>query len=141
MSLASLVLTAVLGAVSPAAACQVVTSGVAFGVVDVVRGSYSNGEIAVSCMLATAFEIAIIGNGVPGARYMTGPDGGRLAYDLYPDATHAIPWSDGHGAGMGLAGTSDGSKASRFTVYGRIPVQPAVPPGTYSDSLTVIVNF
>jgi spore coat protein U-like protein len=114
---------------------------VAFGVVDVARGNDSTGEIVISCSIATQVTIALAGGGVPGARFMSGPNGGRLAYDVYPDATRSVPWSDGNGAGVGGAETSDGESAKRITVYGRGPTQSAVPHGAYGDSLTVVVTF
>lgn len=123
------------------AACQVSTSELSFGTVDIARGSDSTGKITLSCAVATTFEIGLIGSGTPGARYMSGPSGGRLAYDLYPDASRSVPWGDGSGAGIMVPGSNDGSDSSDFPVYGRVPVQSAVAAGIYSDSLTVVVNF
>lgn len=127
---------------SPASAtCRIDTSELAFGTVDIARGGDSAGEIALDCTIATGFEIAILGNGVPGERFMSGPGGARLAYDLYPDATRSVPWSDGNGSGAVVAGSSDGETIRRFAVYGRVPIQRAVPAGAYAASLTVVVGF
>lgn len=109
--------------------------------VDVARGADSTGEIKVDCEAATSFEVAIIGNGGPGNRYLSGPGGARLVYDVYPDATRSVPWSDGGGSGAGVTASSNGSDTTRLRVYGRIPIQKAVPAGPYQDSLTVSVTF
>lgn len=123
------------------AACQVSTSELAFGVVDIARGSDSTGEVRLTCVVATTFEIALVGSGSPGSRYMSGPNGDRLTYDLYPDATRSVPWGDGSGAGVVVPGSNDGNEPSRFPVYGRVPTQAGVAAGVYSDSLTVVVSF
>ncbi len=109
--------------------------------VDVARGADSTGEIKVACETATSFEVAIIGSGGPGNRYLSGPDGARLTYDVYPDATRSVPWGDGGGSAAGVPASSDGKDTTRLRVYGRIPIQRAVPAGAYQDALTVSVTF
>ena len=123
------------------AACQIDTRPVAFGVVDVTRQNDSNGEIALTCSIATEVEVALSSSTAPGQRYMAGPSGGRLTYDLYPDATRSMPWGDGNGNSTTRVVTSDGDGTTRLPIYGRVPQQDAVPPGAYSDSLTVLVSF
>lgn len=138
----ALVLTLATASASGAqAACQVSASELAFGTVDIARGSDSTGEVRLTCVVATTFEIALVGNGAPGSRYMSGPTGNRLTYELYPDATRSVPWGDGSGAGTVVPGSNDGNEPSLFPVYGRVPRQAGVAAGAYSDSLTVIVNF
>lgn len=122
------------------AACQVDTKPVTFGVVDVASRNDSNGEIVLNCSMGTSFAIGLSSNGSPNERSMAGPNGGRLAYDLFTDRTRATRWGDG-GGGSEVAGSSDGESASRFTIYGRVPSQNPVPPGAYSDVLTVSVVF
>lgn len=123
------------------AVCQVDTSTLAFGMVDVARGVDSTADIVVACDVATGFEVAVIGNGVPGARYLAGPGSARLAYDVYPDATRSVPWSDGGGSGARVGASNDGNGQTALVVYGRVPIQGAVPPGVYLDALTVAVTF
>lgn len=123
------------------AACQVDTKPVAFGVVDVASRNDSNGEIVLNCSIGTSFAIGLSSNGSPRERSMAGPNGGRLAYDLFTDRTHTARWGDGGGGSSEVTGSSDGENASRFTIYGRVPSQDPVPPGAYSDVLTVSVVF
>jgi len=127
---------------SPAhAACQVDTKPVAFGVVDVANRNDSTGEIVLNCSMGTSFAIGLSSNSSPNERSMAGPNGGRLAYDLFTDRTRATRWGDGGGGGSEVTGSSDGENASRFIIYGRVPSQDPVPPGAYSDVLTVSVAF
>ena len=123
------------------AVCQFATTSLAFGVVDVARGADSTGEISVSCQTATSFEVAIVGNGGQGNRYLSGPDGARLTYDVYPDATRSVPWTDGSGSGAVVAASGNPSETTKLPVYGRVPIQKAVPAGQYLDALTVSVTF
>lgn len=122
------------------AACQVDTKPVSFGVIDVANRNDSNGEIVLNCSVSTSFAVGLSSDGAPNERSMIGPNGGRLAYDLYTDSTRAARWGDG-GGGSEVTGSSDGESASRFTIYGRVPSQKPVPPGSYSDVLTVSVAF
>ena len=123
------------------AACQIDTRPVAFGVVDVTRENNSNGEITLDCSLVTEVEVALSSSTAPGQRYMAGPSGGRLTYELYPDATRSVPWGDGTGNSTTFTVISDGESTTRLTIYGRVPRQDAVPPGAYGDALTVQVSF
>lgn len=123
------------------AACQVDTRPVAFGVVDVTRDSDGNGEITLNCTVATEVEVAISSGTAPGQRFMAGPSGGQLTYDIFPDTARTLPWGDGTGNSVTRSIVTDGESTTRLTIYGLVPQQDAVPPGSYSDSLTVLVNF
>jgi spore coat protein U-like protein len=126
---------------SAMAACTIDTRPVAFGVVDVTRDNDANGEITLDCTIATEIEVGITGNTAPGQRFMTGPSGGRLTYELYPDATRALPWGDGAGNSTTRRLTTGGEETTRLTIYGIVPKQDSVPPGAYSDALIVQVSF
>jgi spore coat protein U-like protein len=134
------VLLGALGTTAANAACQIDARPVAFGVVDVSNRNDGTGEIVLNCAVAASFEIGIAGDGSPSSRYMTGPGGSRLAYELYTDRTRATLWGDG-GGGRQVTAASDGENETRLTVYGRVPSQDPVPPGAYSDALTVSVDF
>jgi spore coat protein U-like protein len=70
-------------------------------------------------------------------------DGGsdRLAYNFYVDAGATAVWGDGTG---GTATRSDRvfkNKPWTVTIYGRIPAGQDVSAGSYSDTLTITINF
>jgi spore coat protein U-like protein len=123
------------------AACQVDTKAVAFGVVDVTRGTESRGEIAVSCPITTDVEVGLASGSEPGQRAMLAPGGGRLTYELFTDATRQRAWGDGSGNGATVSASDVGEDVVRLPIYGEVPQQDPVPPGAYTDSLTVVVTF
>jgi spore coat protein U-like protein len=71
---------------------------------------------------------------------MSGPDGGRLLYELYQDAAHAVRWGDG-GASGGVRGGQADAAAANLTIYGVVPRQDPVPAGVYFDNLEVTLRF
>jgi spore coat protein U-like protein len=111
---------------------------VAFGVVELDRRSTGTGRVVVSCDAATSFEVAIGGDGT---RRMSGPGGGRLVYELYQDAAHAVRWGDGGASGSARGGQAAADAAANLTIYGVVPRQSGVPAGVYFDNLEVTLRF
>ena len=66
----------------------------------------------------------------------------RLAYNLYRDAARTTVWGDFTG---GTSAHTDLSPLKKedvsITVYGRIPPGQDVSAGSYTDSVTVVLNF
>ena len=122
-----------------AAACTVDTRPVSFGVVDVAKISFSTGRIDIFCDEAVAVSVALAGSG--GQRSMIGPNGARLVYELFTDATYRRVWGDGEGNGAPVQTSVAAGTRQRLTVYGVVPAQPGVPPGQYSSQLVVNVTF
>ena len=142
LALASLAISGlVLDAGTAVAACQVDTRAVAFGVVDVTRTTDGTGEIVLNCSTAADVEVALDSGAAPGQRYMTGPKGGRLKFELYTDATRATAWGDGSGSGATVTASNVGEEARRLTIYGRVPRQHPVPADAYTYPLTVVLSF
>jgi len=68
-----------------------------------------------------------------------------VGYDLYKDASYLTEWGDlGYGntytAGTGVAGTGSGA-AQTLTVYGYAGISSTAAVDTYSDTVTVTVNY
>jgi spore coat protein U-like protein len=124
-----------------AAACTVDTRPVAFGIVDVTRTTKSNGRVSVSCSIPTDVEVGLTSGSGPGQRAMIGSGGGRLTYELFTDATRQEAWGDGSGNGAIVQLTNVGEEPQTREIYGEVPRQDPVPPGAYTDSLTVVVSF
>jgi spore coat protein U-like protein len=62
----------------------------------------------------------------------------KLNYQLYRTAQRVSVWGSGADAqGVILIGTQSGSQ----TVYGRIPANQIVPPGTYTDTVNITMTF
>jgi spore coat protein U-like protein len=67
-----------------------------------------------------------------------------LNYNLYLNAARTTVWGDGT-VGTGIMTDSyalvAGTNVRNYIIYGRIPIRQRVPPGTYNDSLVVILTY
>ncbi|HEX2831229.1 MAG TPA: spore coat U domain-containing protein [Burkholderiales bacterium] len=99
--------------------------------------------VTATCSAGAPYTIAMsVGTGA-GATYsgrsMTA-GGNGLTYNLYNDAGRTSIWGDGTG-GSNLSRGSGTGAATVHTVYGRIRSGQSVPTGTYTDAITVTINF
>lgn len=124
--------------------CQVSASDLAFGNYDPLSASATEGSttLTVTCTLSTTYDIGLDAGTGSGAtvsdRKMTsGAD--TLNYGLYQDAAYTTVWGNTPGTDT-VADTGTGA-GQDFTVYGKIPAQQNVPPGSYADTVTVTVTF
>lgn len=132
--------------------CNVSSTGVAYGVYDPNSSSPTNaaGNVHVLCTVLVVSVLSQInislstgGSGTFATRKMSG-GADQLNYNLYKDASHTTVWGDGTG-GTGIftdnlliavLGTS-----VDHTIYGSIPAGQYVSAGSYSDTITVTVEF
>lgn len=120
--------------------CTVSATTLNFGGYDISAGSPVNatGSISVTCSPSTAtvvkLDVGLNSGGSFNPRKMLGA-GDYIEYNLYTDAACTMIWGDGTGNTFTQAG------GSNLVVYGRIPPLQKVKPGTYSDFLTIIVEF
>jgi spore coat protein U-like protein len=121
-------------------------TGLSFGSYDVFAASptLSAGNIAYTCTGGATVTITLSIGSAPSftPRWLLGPLGAHLQYNLFLDAGHATIWGDGIGV-TGLYGPS--SPADNATVmvpiFGSIPAGQDVPIGGYSDTITATINF
>ena len=119
--------------------CNVSTSPVAFGAIDVTTAGNvdATGGFSVICTSGTAWTAAAsAGTGVgasTAARKMTsGAD--LLNYSLFTDSDRSVNFVSATGTGSGVAQAS--------TIYGRVPSgQTSAPVGTYADSVTISLTY
>lgn len=119
--------------------CNVTTSPVDFGIIDVTTAGDvdATGDFSVVCTSGTAWTAAAsAGDGVgasTAARKMS--DGANvLNYALYSDSERATNLVSATGTGTGSAQAN--------TIYGRVPSgQSSVPVGTYADSVTISLTY
>lgn len=103
--------------------------------------------VNITCISGTSYNIAM-GTGVgTGAtvvsRFMTNQSlsDQLLEYKLYSDSGGTVPWGDGTSGTSKVTGTATGS-AQSHTIYGTIPAgQVGRKTGTYSDTVTVTLEF
>ena len=136
-------LTSLLGllAASPAAACTITATGVAFGAYDPKSATARTGfgNVTLTCHPNSRPVIAL-GSGLGGNPLQRRMSNGitSLAYDLFTDAGLSSVWGDGSG---GTFTVSTPKRGGTFTVYGAIPAGQNVTAGTYTDVLVVTVVF
>jgi spore coat protein U-like protein len=69
-----------------------------------------------------------------------------LEYNLYTTNAYSSIWGDGTGGSVTQAGATGSGLGtnSTLTVYGKLPdsaANQAIPPGSYTDTITVTVNY
>lgn len=101
----------------------------------------STATISLDCTNGTIYKLKL-DNGTasptPGQRRMS-PGGGPpgvIAYELRHTGPNGPLWYGNEAVG----GRSTGAPVS-ITVYGRVPAQPTPPAGTYTDTVTVTVEY
>lgn len=129
-----------------AASCTVAATNLAFGTYSASSATPLTGTSTVNvyCTSGTPYTLALnvgSGGGTFAARDMA--NGVNLmSYNLYTSAAHTAVWGDGTSSTSTVAGTGAGVlTSSPNTVYGNIPVSQDLPPGTYTSTITVTVNY
>jgi spore coat protein U-like protein len=127
--------------------CSVSAIPVTFGNYDSSLSSPLNaiGRITMSCEPGLTYTIKIDPGIHSGQSFNTrkmhlagGSD--TLEYNLYMDSARREIWGDGTGRTVTQIGTGTGSNQN-FNVYGQIPGKQIVKVGSYSDSVTVTVEW
>ena len=130
------------------------TNNIVFGTYDpfLVANIDVNANFQFFCTKGTTFSSVDL-SGTVGSRQMTGPASNTIAYELYqPSAEgaaatcpYASTWGAGTptGAGKGFALTAVASKATPkiLKVCGRTTQGSDVVAGSYSDTVTITVNY
>jgi len=128
--------------VARSATCTVSTSGLNFGNYDVFSPLNDDitATINVNCTLHTAYSIWLSsGSGTFLSRTLK--NGSLLLpYNLYLDPTHLTIWGDGSGGTGTFSGSGTGSNVAT-PVYGSIPARQNAWVGSYTDVVTITVNF
>jgi spore coat protein U-like protein len=131
------------------AACVVTAPNLSFGPYDGLSGApgTTSASAVVTCNEAPppTVTLEISPSGVSGGffprqmRHDSGSD--RLAYNFYADPGGAAVWGDGTGGTVTRSQRVFKNKPWTATIYGRIPAGQDVSTGSYSDTLTLTINF
>lgn len=129
------------------AACTLATNPLNFGTVNVLATNVdTTTSLGLTCTTGAPWTIRMNGGTVAGnvaARQMGlgGAGPGVINYQLRHTSANGPLWGDGTSSTAVLTGTGTGSSQT-VTVYGRVPGgQPPPPVGTYSDVVTVSVEY
>jgi spore coat protein U-like protein len=132
--------------------CSVSATALSFGPYDPSSATArdSTGTVTVTCTaillgVSASWDI-LLSTGSSGSftprRLLSG--GNSMQYNLYIDAGRTQVWGDATGT---TAKVSDsrfvvvGTSQYSYTTYGRIPALQNLAPGTYTDAITVTLNF
>lgn len=131
--------------------CSVSATALSFGPYDPSNATArdSTGTVTVTCTalvgVSASWDI-LLSTGSSGSftprRLLSG--GNSMQYNLYIDAGRTQVWGDATGvtakvsdSRFVIAGTSQYS----YTTYGRLPALQDLAPGTYTDTITVTLNY
>lgn len=126
-------------------ACVVTANPLAFGNYDPTATSPLDGSttLSVFCTVGSSFTVGLNTGTASGAtvttRRMTS-GANTLGYTLYQEAARTNNWGNTPGTDTPLATTAP-VLPSTLTVYGRVPANQNVPAASYTDTITVTVNY
>lgn len=106
----------------------------------------ASANISVTCTNGHPYSVGLnagLYGASTAARLMQAGGGAQLSYALFADAGYTTNWDDIGGTNT-VSGTGNGpSSADVIPVYGRILAasNDAAQPGSYSDTITVTVNY
>ena len=125
-----------------AQSCTISTTNVNFGNYTGSTVSLGGSPLRVNCPSGDTYQILLgAGQGsaaTPTARKMTNGNY-TLSYGLYQNASHTTNWGNSSGTGY-VQSTGTGS-AQTFNVYPQLTSGQQVPPGTYTDTISVSTNY
>lgn len=127
------------------ASCAITATVVNFGAITPAStGTISaTGEIAATCSKALPYNIVISAgsSGTEDQRTMKGlnsDNNDKLNYNLYADSYGENIWGSTPAHGVTVIGNG---YITRVSVYGKMKLNQYLKPDTYSDSLTVTLNY
>lgn len=141
--------TSSLGVTATAAAvCTLTATPVGFGTLSASAATTATGSVTVTCTNGDALTIVLdAGTNASGTQRRLINGSSYLNYNLYQptaagtaQASPAVAWGDGTGLGSSFATTSNGS-AQVFNVYGQVPSGQTLTVGSYTDTVTVTLNY
>jgi spore coat protein U-like protein len=102
-------------------------------------GTYSGSQIRsstpfhVTCTSGTWYITLYAGSGAgatENVRYLTGPTGAELSYQLYRDSAYSQVWGSTY-----PTNTYNGTNTFQGTIYAQVNGAQTAPPGTYTDTV------
>ena len=123
-------------------ACTLHVTGVNFGSYDVFSKAAldSTGNIDVNCPSGVGYSMALTADAGTHTQRVMGSGAHRFNYNLYTTADHAVVWGDATSGTARVNGTGIGVSVNHG-IYGRIPALQNVHPGSYSDTIAIMINF
>ena len=123
-------------------ACSINVIEVNFGSYDVFSNAALNstGKIDVNCPSGVGYTIGLsAGSGIFTQRVMRN-GAHSLNYNFFTAANRVLVWGDASNGSVTVSGSGTDETVDHV-VYGRIPPNQNVYPGSYSDTITVEITF
>jgi spore coat protein U-like protein len=122
--------------------CTLTSASLSFGnYADIVNDA--SAILTVRCSNGTPYNVGLSAGTAPGAtvstRKMTGPGSALLNYNLFRNTGRTINWGNTIGTDT-QTGTGSGANQSVY-IYGRLPAQQRVTPGTYADTVVATITY
>lgn len=128
------------------ASCTISATAVSFGNYDVFNASSldSTGLITYRCNAAAANITIALSTGASSSysprQMFKGAE--VLGYNLYRNAARTTIWGDGTGGtSVYFRANPPNNSNVNLTVFGRVPAGQDVSAGTFSDTVTAVINF
>ena len=111
----------------------------------VAQGQNSTTTVSVNCPSNTSWRMGMSNGSNPatGQRRMRSNGGAYINYELYRDSARSQRWGNDTAGGSDTVNGSGAAQSNPtvINVYGRVPPQTQVPPGDYSDTVTVRLEY
>ncbi|HWV53632.1 spore coat U domain-containing protein [Pseudorhodoplanes sp.] len=100
----------------------------------------ATGSFEVLCTSGVPYTVSLDGGGGGSINSRRMESGGeQVSYQLYSDPARLQIWGETLGVDR-VSGTGSGV-AQSLTIYGRVPSQTTPPAGTYTDTVTITLNY
>jgi spore coat protein U-like protein len=132
-----------------AATCTLSATALSFGNYSPLSANSSTGTIKTTCLSSTLLTDSYIialssGAGSFTSRHFAG-SAPYFTYQMYLDPAHTQVWGDGTGTTMTKSDTlvllPSVQQQHSYTIYGKIPANQYVAPGSYTDTITVTLTY
>ena len=127
------------------ASCTISVTSVAFGSYNVFTSTAvdSTGTVTFRCnSTAVNISVSLSKGSSSGFSPRTLRKGSEvLDYNLYRNAARTTIWGDGTGGTSTYTDSNPPNSNVNLTVYGRIPALQDVSAGSYSDTVSAVINF
>jgi spore coat protein U-like protein len=128
------------------AACTVDATTLDFGNYNGIAGAVADAVATISpvCTPGTEYSVGLdVGQGVgasTSSRFLTGPAGALLGYNIFTDVLRTSVWGDGTSGTSWTSGSGIGA-AQPVVMYARIPARQMAATGIYADTVTVTLTY
>ncbi len=124
--------------------CQIITTNTLdFGTQGILTANVdTTATFDVQCTNTTAYNLQLDAGTTAGGTIATRKmvnGGATVDYMMYRDAGRTLNWGETNGTDT-VAGTGNGA-VQTITIYGRVPAQATPAAATYTDTVTVTVEF